>query len=653
MKMTDFKYSLFFDCHTLTSVPDFGCRFSAKKYIAQIKSLGVDYLTCHARCNQGNAYYNTKFGKRHPSLQFDLIRELGEEAHRNGIKLTVYFNGSLSETEILEHPAWRSIRMFPEKVPNTSPFYWQICYNSAEYRRHLLDMALELAKDYPVDGFFFDCLGANSCVCPVCVEKMRQEGVDVLNERAVRDFSIRSVNEFCRYLHQGITAVKPDAYFFFNGRPFEDFDEMDTHYEAECLPTGGWGYEYLPVLAHYLPAMAKGKQILNMTGRFNTWGDFGGLRTQEGMEYDMFYGLAHGMRPDISDHIHPSYEWPQPVVDAIKPVYDKVRQYDKWAFGAWKDNDIAVVAVRGPEGSAPMSKILQSTVRMLTELKVQFDVVTTYIPWDKYKLLIFPDNVLFTDEIASRVRQHIARGGKVFATGTSGLKVDNSGFALPELWPATYVGPYKFNQVFYQPEGNLAKDFPDMPMSLYADGQEVRPAEGAKVEMYCVQPYGNKGWDGLRPNYYVAPHFKSDVPFLLRNDSVIYMSANIFDGYASKAPRQHKDLVASILAFLYPEPKLKLGHFPSFGRAFVQYQKGCTLVHLMSYCPEKRGNAIAIEDRPEICNAEIALRLDGKSVTKVFSAPDGEPLPMTCKDGYCQVTLPYFAGYALLVFETK
>ena len=44
--------------------------------------------------------------------------------------------------------------------------------------------------------------------------------------------------------------------------------------------------------------------------------------------------------------------------------------------------------------------------------------------------------------------------------------------------------------------------------------------------------------------------------------------------------------------------------------------------------------------------------MDGKAVSKVFCAPDGEALPMTCEDGYCQVTLPYFAGYALLVFET-
>ena len=427
--------------------------------------------------------------------------------------------------------------------------------------------------------------------------------------------------------------------------------DIESHFEAECLPTGGWGYEYFPIMAHYLPVIANGKQILNMTGRFNAWGDFGGLRTQEGLEYDMFYGLAHGLRPDIADHIHPSYEWPQPVVDAIRQVYDNVRQYDKWAFGAWKAPEVAVVYFRDSEHTLPMSRQLQSAVRMLTELKVQFDLVTTYVPWDKYKLLIFPDNVLFNDEIAERVRRHVAKGGKVFATGASGLDQAKDGFALPDLWPATYVGPYKFNQTFYQPEGRFTQGFPDMPMSLYATGEEVKAAEGSQVEMYYVQPYRNMGWDGLRVNFYVAPHFKSNVPFLLEKGNVMYMSGNIFSGYASKAPRQHKDLVRKIIDYLCPEQLLKTEGLPSFARAFLQFQKDCAMVHLLSYCPEKRGDAIAIEDRPLVCNAKIAVRLDGRNFSRAFLAPDGESLQMSIEGGYCEVTIPQFAGYALLVLE--
>lgn len=651
MVKTHFKYSLFFDCHTLTSVPDFAAEFSARKYIAQIKSLGVDYLTCHARCNQGNAYYNTKYGLRHPALHFDLIRELGEEAHRNGITFTVYLNALLSEAEQFAHPEWNNVPLRPDKRSQKSPFYQQLCYNSPGYGDHLEKMALELASDYPIDGLFFDCMMPVDCVCPVCVGKMRAEGTDPMDEKQVRAFGDRSAHHLAVRLHDAILKVKPDCLLFFNGRPFEQIADYESHFEAECLPTGGWGYECLPVMAHYMPAMAKGKQILNMTGRFNSWGDFGGLRTPEGMEYDMFYGIAHGMRPDIADHMHPRYAWPQPVADVVKEVYDRVRQYDEWSFEAVKKTEIAVVSFLRPEETFPFSTPLQSAVRMLTELKIQFDVVTTYVDWEPYKLLIFPDNVRFDAEIAERVRRHIARGGKVLATGQSGLTPGQDGFALPDLWPAKYVAPYPFNQMFYQPRGKYAAGLPDMPLSLYCEGVKTVPADGVTAEMCLVEPYQNKGWDGLRVNYYVAPRRLTEVPFLLEKGNIVYLSAAIFEGYAAKAPKQHKDLMKNILDRLYPEPSLKVSGMPSFARAFLQFRDNLTLVHLMSYCPEHRCAATAIEDRPVVLDAKIEVRLDGQNFKRVFQAPGEDSLPMTVSGNYCQVVLPKFAGYTLLVFE--
>ena len=77
-KASSVKYSFFFDFHTPSAVPSVGEGFDAEKFTSQLKDCGVDFLTCHARCNRGNAYYNTRFGKRHPGLKFDLIRELKE-----------------------------------------------------------------------------------------------------------------------------------------------------------------------------------------------------------------------------------------------------------------------------------------------------------------------------------------------------------------------------------------------------------------------------------------------------------------------------------------------------------------------------------------------------------------------------------------------
>ena len=75
------------------------------------------------------------------------------------------------------------------------------------------------------------------------------------------------------------------------------------------------------------------------------------------------------------------------------------------------------------------------------------------------------------------------------------------------------------------------------------------------------------------------------------------------------------------------------------------------MVHLLAYCPEKRCNAIIAEDRITVLDAKISLKTDGKKISKVYLAPAQKELPFEIKDGYCQVTVPRFDGYTLLVFE--
>ena len=72
--MAEFRYALFYDFHTMTTVPDVGAKFDAEAFTDQVKSCGVDFLTWHARCNQGNAYYNTREGVRHPSADLFHLR---------------------------------------------------------------------------------------------------------------------------------------------------------------------------------------------------------------------------------------------------------------------------------------------------------------------------------------------------------------------------------------------------------------------------------------------------------------------------------------------------------------------------------------------------------------------------------------------------
>ena len=651
--MAIFDYALFYDFHTLATNPDVGKNFDVEAFTDQVKSCGVDFLTFHARCNQGNAYYNTEIGTRHPSLTYDLIGKLCDSCKRKNIRLSLYFNGHLSEEETLANPQWSDVPLDPaaRERNKRSPFYHQVCYN--RFGGHLRDMAVELAQNYDFDGFFFDCLGASDCVCPQCVAEMKEKGYDWNDPVSVRDFSHFSCDRMCRMLTEAIRKIKPDSLLFFNGRPFEEVTDLESHLECECLPTGGWGYDCLPSCAHYMRTIAgKDKSVLNMTGRFNAWGDFGGLRTAQALEYDMFYGVANGQRPDIGGHYHPRGDLDLPVFDRIREVYDNVRQYDKWSLHAENEVDVAIVYPRYNRHYYPASPLrsVPAAVRMLDELKVQFDLVTDFVSWDKYSLLIIPDDAVFTPSMVEKLQKHIARGGSVIASGSSTLLKNGKEFPVKD-WPVKYVGKIPYDPLYFVPAGKFAETLPDMFLSLYADGTQVEASEGAKVEMYCAKPYVNGQWDGLRGNFYLPPEGATKDPFVVQKGKVVYIAGNLFAGYASHAPKELRELIRKIMEELHSTPILKTENMPSFSRAFVQQKDSYRMVHLLAYCPEKRCNAIIAEDRITVSDAKISLKVDGKKINKVYLAPNGKVLPFEIKDGYCNVTVPRFDGYSLLVFE--
>ncbi len=646
------KYALFYDFHTSTVIPDVGTNFDVEKFTDNLKECGVDFLTWHARCNQGNAYYDTEIGCRHPSLKFDLFGEIAESCHKKGIRISAYFNGGLSDEELLRNPAWMRIAPDGQCLSKLRPSeeLRAACYNSP-YREHLKNMVREVAENYPVDGFFFDCMRRYyTCICPTCVAEMKRQGIDFRDEKQLLKFTADSVLKLAKELHDVIQSVNPELFFFMNGSWVEEMIGLNTHYECECLPPSpSLGYDYLPVHAHYLRTVAKDNAVLCMTGRFYDWGDFGGLRKEESIEYDLLYGMANGMRPELSDHFHPRGDSYPEVFDLIRKTYGTVRQYDPWCLDAVNIPSIALVFGNGyPE--LRTDAVMKAAVRMLSELKLQFNVVTTASTWDQYELLIFPDDVVFSEEIARRVKAHLERGGAIIATGSSGLGPELKDFVL-DSWPVKYLGSTPHNPLYYLPEGVYAEGLPYFPLSVYALGTDVRATNGTETSMWCVKPYHNREWDGIHSNWYTPPQEKTDSPFLAFKDRMAYCSGRIFEGYYNRAPYQSRLLLANIIRRFMPNPKFRSSTLPSFARAFVQYKGNTELLHVLVYTPELRGLSVALEERGTLVDTEISMRVDGTPFRKVYLAPSRQKLPFSIKDGYCNVTLPLIRGYALIVFE--
>jgi len=656
------KWCLFFDFHTMPACPDVGAKFDMDAITDHIKSCGVDYIVFPARCNLGVAYYNTEVGIRHRSLTYDLYGKLAEACAARDIAITAYINVGLSHEEALLHREWCVLT--PEgyvyRPDRLNHFFRNMCYNTG-YGDHVVEMAKEVVSRYPTAGLFLDCMHTTPCVGVECIREMKERGMDWKDDQQLYDFSYMTQVRMARRIADATKAINPELLLYCNGIDYEAQDDIGTYLEFECLPTGGWGYESLPMGARYLRTL--GKPVLNMTGRFHrSWGDFGGIRTEPSLEYDCLYGLANGMRTTIGDHFHPRGDINWAAFNMYKRLYDRLRQLEPWVDGAEPVVDAAALQLApypGYKYRSPAKRELfgrsfnamKGASRVLCELKQQFDIVSHFADWDKYQLLVLPDFVTLDDETTKRVRKHLDAGGAVLSTGWSGLDPDEQQFVLDD-WGLSYDGPDPFDPAFVKFGEALSAGMPDMPVTLYDRGTAVTAAPGTDVLAHIIAPYYNRHWDGEHGFLYMPPDRLTERPAATISGRVAHVSHPIFTTYFNCAPIPMRQLVANLLERILPRPLLRTSNLPSFARATVTAQPSRRMVHLLSYVPERRGASVDMIEEPiEVRNVDVALRLDERPPQRVYLAPSEQDLEFSVVDGYVQVRVPEMRGYALVVFE--
>jgi hypothetical protein len=656
------KWALFFDFHTMPANPDVGLAFDLDAITDWFKECGVDFIVFPARCNLGTAYYPTKLGIPHAALGRDLFGDLAKACHAKGIAISAYINVGLSHEEAYRQREWSVLRAdgrtYAEPFGNS--FFRQMCYNTG-YADHVAGMAREVVEWYGVDGFFFDCFHTQPCIGNECMEKMKAEGVDWNHAEQLNDFNYRKMLAMGRKLSDAVRAVKPDLLLYFNGIDFEAQAEMGSYLELECLPQGGWGYELLPLISRYMRTL--GKPVLNMTGRFQkSWGDFGGVRTAASVEYDCIYGIANAIPPTIGDHFHPRGDLNRAVVELDKAVYRNLRPLQPWIEGAVPVVEMANVMTSGypgywwAGGERPQKRNLavqaaKAATRVLCELKMQFDNVTTAVPWEPYRVLVLPDEVEVTPEIAGRLQAHLARGGAILSTGISGLNPAHTAFALDE-WGLDYQGDDPFDPAYIEFTPEFSAGMPDMPVTLYERGTAIAARPGTQVLATITAPYYNNVWDGRHGFRYTPPDKGTGRPAVTLHGRVAHASHPIFRTYFSSGALPMRQIVANLLERLLPEPLVRAPGAPAFTRITVTAQPGRRMVYVLAYLPEARGAGVNMIEEPlDLRDVELHLRLDGRVPRQVYLAPQQEPLACRVEGTYATVTIPRVRGWAVVVFE--
>ena len=430
------------DFHTSEAIETIGNRFSKLQFQEMLRKGHVDSITIFAKCHHGWSYFPSEYNELHPGLSFDLLGAMIEAAHEIDVRTPVYLSAGFDEKWARKYPGWliRNVEDHQSGQSFLEPGYHQFCMNTP-YLNHLVNQVKEVVQKYDGDGIFLDIVGERMCYCQYCVASLREAGQDPRDPIAVRELGKQTYKNYTVTMRKVIDSIKPGHPLFHNSghitRGRRDLAHANSHQELESLPTGGWGYDHFPLSARY--AATLGMDYLGMTGKFHTtWGEFGGYKHPNALRYETALSLAHGARCSIGDQLPPDGAMDTATYELIGKAYREVEEKEPWCRNTTAIADIALLSLQAVENAGLLGKkeTTRESVsdngasRMLIEGQYLFNIIDLDADFTPYKVLILPDGVSVDAELRRRINDYCSNGGKLLATGSSGMDISGDGFAL-------------------------------------------------------------------------------------------------------------------------------------------------------------------------------------------------------------------------------
>jgi hypothetical protein len=664
------------DFHTSEQIPDVGAAFDPEAFATTLARARVNSITCFARCHHGLIYYDTRLNpeRRHPHLQRNLLKEQIDACHARGIRVPIYTTVQWDHFTAMRHPEWLVVdeNGTPSGVGPFEPgFYRFLCVNTP-YVDFLRAHVREILETLPTDGLFLDIVAPIACCCWHCQRQMEAAELDPADPGARAHFGLQTINAFKMKMSRFIREINPDCSIFYNighvGVRHRAVADAYSHFELESLPSGGWGYLHFPVSARY--ARKLGRDILGMTGKFHTfWGDFHSYKNPAALEFECFRMLALGAKCSIGDQLYPSGALDSPTYDLVGRVYAEVERKEPWCADAQSVAEIGVLTPEEFAGASAMDlpPAINGITRMLDESAQQFDILDSASDFSRYRVLVLPDAIPVSSELAVKLDTYLAQGGSLIATFESGLNPEKTGFGLAALGVTLRSDGERDREGqlvrgrnyprgdyvdYLRPRATISAGLPLVDHVMYRRGLDVEASDGSEILADRVLPYFDRDYRHFCSHRQTPSSGEIGGPGVVRNGRTIYFAHPLFTQYDQNAPRWCKKLFLNALQMFLPDPLVQ-HNGPSSLLATLTEQsiENRWILHLLHYIPERRGRDFdVIEDAIPLHDLTLSIRIPRPAVSAV-AVPGNQPLAITQRGNRIEFTLDRLVGHQMVAIS--
>jgi hypothetical protein len=494
---------------------------------------------------------------------------------------------------------------------------------------------------------------------------MLAAGVNPEDERAAWAFAHRNLLAFLDDVSALVRRKLPgEPSIFYNNTVTPRMRETlpaQTHFEIESLPTAGiWGYLHYPLMARQ--ARTYGRDFLGMTGRFHgTWGDFGGLKTRDQLDYECGVILSAGGKISVGDQLHPGGRLDPAVYRLIGHAYARVARLEPWLEGATPTAEIAILSVDsanpapGGENHAPG---VQGAAQMLLEMHRQFDILDPEGDFSRYPALLLPDSGALPPALVAKIEDYLASGGKLILSGTAALDPETHRFQLASI-PAAYLEPAPTRPCYLRPAADLPADCElaaDYDYVFYEQAHRVQPAEGAATWGEMRAALFNRTWEHFISHQHAPVGESLDAPVAVQSERVLYFAAPLFAAYREHDYWAYRAMAQVLLDGFLPSPLVQT-NAPGWVEVTLHEQPARAerparqILHITAYHPRRTWQSIPhVDQSARTAGLRVSVRRE-KPVQRVYLTPDEQKLDYTQHGGYLHIELPPVGVHTVIVIE--
>jgi len=643
------------DFHTSECMPGVGSEFSEENFKKALTDGHISSITLFSKCHHGWSYHPTKVNEMHPTLKTNLLDRQLKVCEELGVRTQIYISAGLDEHKAVKYPHFLSVT---NGAGNTllGAGWHRLCLNNDEYLEHLKAEVSEVMELFAgrFNGVFLDICTPAPCVCPSCINSMLELGLNPENPDDVQAHRRIVYMKYSKLINDTVASYDPNMPVFHNCGEIPKDDREWTfsnthHLELESLPTGGWGYDHFPMSAAY--ARELGREFVGMTGKFHkTWGEFGGYKHPNALRYEAALSLANGAKCSVGDQLHPLGKFDEATYKLIGAAYAEVEAKEAWCSDVTAVKDIAIFTtydfkIRGSAADTGANRIL-------LEGKYLYNIIDRYCDMTPFKLIIFPDNVVFDAELSDLVGKYLAQGGKILLSGKSGVTPEDKFFTD---FGVKYCGESEFDSSYLIPTYDMQPSGIASYL-MYSRGYVTEKTCGCVNVMAEMQnSYFNRAFRRFCSHANTPNNPESHLFGAGISGNIGYIGWNVFTEYANHGSYHHKRIICDMIDALLGDDKTLTTNLPSNGVVTLMYQDKCGryVNHLLYAVTKNRGKNIeVIEDVIPIRGTNVKIKL-GRQPARVYLAPENTDIAYKYENGILEYTVDEFTTHAMVVIDVQ